>query len=130
MSARPGLQRGDTLPHIQVTTLDGETFSYTTVWQRKPLVLIVVGHSDADDRYARAVNALSAEFNNHDATCVMTRNAIVGLRTPSVLIADRWGEIVHLVESATSAGLPTPQELIDWLEYLGQRCPECEGEAR
>jgi hypothetical protein len=79
---------------------------------------------------ARAVNARAAEFDIHDAECVMTRDVIVGLNTPSAVIADRWGEIVHIAESSTSAGLPAPQEIIDWLEYLGQRCPECEGEAR
>jgi hypothetical protein len=50
--------------------------------------------------------------------------------SPGVLLADRWGEIVHLTAASESARSPAPGELIEWLEYIQNRCPECEGEAR
>ena len=34
------LQRGDSVPHFWVTTVGGEVFSYSTIWQRKNLVLL------------------------------------------------------------------------------------------
>jgi hypothetical protein len=43
-----------------------------------------------------------------------------------VLVADRWGEIVCL-ERARSVAI---DDLLGWLEFVEQRCPECEGEAR
>jgi hypothetical protein len=42
-----------------------------------------------------------------------------------VLIADRWGEV-----QVVHAGAPDVDDILAWLEYVQQRCPECEGEAR
>jgi hypothetical protein len=46
------------------------------------------------------------------------------------VVADRWGEIVFAEEKSDVADLPGPQELVDWLNYVMNQCPECEGEAR
>jgi hypothetical protein len=129
MSARITLQRGDALPHFQIATIDGEQFSYATIWQRKHLVLVVLGGPDADNSYASAVSARAAEFRDRETECVMTRDDVCGLHSPGVLIADRWGEVVHIAQTSGSARLLSPDEVIEWLDYLRQRCPECEGEA-
>lgn len=123
------LHVGDTFPHIQVRTFGGQTFSYSTIWQHEPLVLVVVGMSQADVNYASAVSARASEFREREAECVVTHEDVTGVRTPSVVIADRWGEVVHIAEATGSAGLPSPDELIAWVDYVRQRCPECEGEA-
>jgi hypothetical protein len=44
-----------------------------------------------------------------------------------VLFADRWGEVVHV---EATAELPAATALLEWLDYVERRCPECEGEAR
>ena len=125
------LQRGDPFPHIQVRTIDGDTFSYTTIWQHKHLVLVVLGMRSADERYASALIARASEFSDRETACVITRDDVAGLHTPGVVIADKWGEIVHATDaSAAAAGVPSPDELIEWIDYVRQRCPECEGEAR
>jgi hypothetical protein len=49
---------------------------------------------------------------------------------PGVLIADRWGEVVFSDEAPDVGALPTSQELLDWLTFVRNRCPECEGESR
>ena len=126
----PMLQPGDTFPHIQVQTVDGQMFDYSAIWQQKPLVLVVVSTSQADASYASALRARASEFTDHETACVITRDNVMGLRTPSVVIADRWGEVVHITEPSGSAGLPPPDELIEWIDYIRQRCPECEGETR
>jgi hypothetical protein len=60
----------------------------------------------------------------------MTRDDVPGLRAPGALVADRWGEIVYVAPIAEAAGSPTVAELLEWLEYVQHRCPECEGEAK
>jgi peroxiredoxin len=125
--SEPMLHPGDTFPHIRVRTIDGETFSYSAIWQQKPLVLVVVSASQADLNYASALRARACEFNERETECVITSDDVMGLRTPSVVIADRWGEIVHITDSAA---LPSADDVIEWIDYIRQRCPECEGEAR
>lgn len=124
------LHVGDTFPHIQVRTIDGQTFTYSAIWQHKTLVLVVVSMSQADANYASALSARASEFSQLETECVITRENVTGVRTPAVVIADRWGEVVHIAEPTGSAGLASPDELIKWVDYLRQRCPECEGEAR
>jgi hypothetical protein len=123
------LKPGDPIPHVRVTTVDGDVFSYATIWQRRNLVFAVVGEAAADATYATALSARASEFRDRDCECVVTRDEVPGLAAPSVLIADRWGEVIHISEAPTSAGLPGFRDLLEWVEYVRRRCPECEGEA-
>jgi hypothetical protein len=50
---------------------------------------------------------------------------VTGVPRPGALVADRWGEVVHVED-----GWPTVSSLLEWLDYVAHRCPECEGEAR
>jgi hypothetical protein len=127
--SEPVLHRRDLFPHIQIRLIDGGTFRYTMIWQRKHLVLVVIGTSQADADYASALTGRGSEFSNRETECVVTHDAVTGLPTPSVVIADRWGEVIHIAEPASSAELPSVDELIGWVDYVRQRCPECEGEA-
>ena len=124
------LQRGDTVPHFEVKTVTGEVFSYATVWQRRNLLLVVVPGSSSDDSYAAALRTRDDDVRNRETNCVITREEVAGLPGPAVLIADRWGEIVHIATAPAANDLPTPEDLLEWLDYLSRRCPECEGEAR
>ena len=122
------LQPGDPIPHLQVTTITGGVFSYRTIWQRRNLVLAIVGESGGGATYAAALHARISEFRDHDAECVVTRDRVPGLAAPAVLIADRWGEVVHINEASDTAKLPGPGDLLEWVDYVRRRCPECEGE--
>jgi peroxiredoxin len=125
------LNTGDPVPHFDVTTVDGAAVRYATIWQRRNLVLVTLGHTTAASRpYADAMASRADEFASHAAACVITQDPIVGLPAPGVLVADRWGEVVYAMTGADIRELPSPQDLIEWLEYVEQRCPECEGEAR
>ena len=42
------VQRGDTVPHFRVTTLQAGTVQYSTIWQRRNLVLITLPPSDSE----------------------------------------------------------------------------------
>jgi hypothetical protein len=118
------LKPGDLVPHFDVTTIDGQVVSYSTVWQRRNLVLVTVADRDAE--YAAELRAHAGAFAQHGAVCVATREAIGGLPERGVLIADRWGEIVHM----TDGDLPDASDVLAWLDYIERRCPECEGETK
>ena len=124
------LQPGDAVPHFEVKTVDGEMFNYATIWQRSNLVLVVLPDGDLNDTYASALIARGGELRERASRWVVTRQDVPGLRGPAVLVADRWGAIAHVATAERATALPAPDELVDWLDFLDRRCPECEGEAR
>jgi hypothetical protein len=125
------LQRGDIVPHFDVRTTRGERFSYSAIWQHKNLVLISLSPAaTADEDYVRELKRHDAEFSERNSLCVVTRDGVPGLPAPGALIADQWGEIVHVVAAIDVDDMLTPRELLEWVEYVTSRCPECEGEAK
>lgn len=72
----------------------------------------------------------TASFNEHESTVVITQDRIRGLEAPGLLVADRWGEIVHIVTPKAVTDLPSVPTLLQWVEAIEHRCPECEGEAK
>jgi hypothetical protein len=125
------LQRGDSLAHFEVRTLEGEPFRYSTIWQQKNLLLVTIPApgSFSAGAYVADVTARARDFGE-DVECVVTRDQVPGISAPGVVVADRWGEIVFAAQKSDVADLPAPQELTEWLNYVRNRCPECEGEAR
>jgi hypothetical protein len=123
------LHRGDLVPHFEVRALDGEPVSYSSVWQLRNLVLATLPPEESDhaDRYASELSERAGAFGEHDTTLIVTHDPVVGLAAPGVLIADRWGEVVHV---ASGPDLPSVSDLIAWVEYVQRRCPECEGESK
>src|ERR1041384_423151 len=126
------LQRGDSVPHFEVKSLRGEMFSYSSIWQRTNLVLVVVPveKSEFPGTYVSRLVARRAEFTGKNAECVVTPDRVPGIDGPAVVVADRWGEIVHAATTSQVDALTSPDELLDWVDYLERRCPECEGEAK
>ncbi len=123
------LVRGDTVPHFEVRTLQGELFSYSSIWQRKNLLLVTLPALDAvsTEGYVSELSACLQHLSDQDLEYVLTRDFIPGISGSSVLVADRWGEIVYTVEESDVAA---SQDVLEWVNYLNNRCPECEGEAR
>ena len=124
------LQRGEQVPHFEVNTLAGDVFTYSTIWQHRNLVLVSLPDADPEDDYPSTLAARARDFEERHAACVMTRDRVPGVPAPGAVVADRWGEIVHVFAAASAGGLPPASELLDWLEHVEQRCPECEGEAK
>jgi hypothetical protein len=119
------LQPHDLVPHFDVRTISGDAFSYRSIWQRNNLVLLVLDDETAAGSYAAEISAHTRAFEDRESLCVMTRDQVPGVPVPGVLIADRWGEIAHI-----DRGVPVVSALLEWLDHLEHRCPECEGEAR
>ena len=126
------LQVRDAMPHFEVARLDGARVRYESIWQRKNLLLVVMPTrvDNASETYASQLANRLDEITRHDAECVITRDPIPGIQPPGVLVADRWGEVHFVAESENVAGLPPLDELIEWLQYVQMKCPECEGESR
>jgi hypothetical protein len=123
---------GDTVPHFEVRTRQGKLFTYSSIWQRKNLLLVTVPTLNAgptEDYIAELASGLQ-HVGDHDLEYVITRDLIPGISGSAVLVADRWGEIVYAVEESDVADLPAPQDVLEWVNYLNNRCPECEGEAK
>jgi hypothetical protein len=123
---------GDSLPHFEVETLDGGHESYSRIWQRRHLLLVCLPDEDIDEgrRYAAGLAARQPEIAACDAECLVTRQPVPGLQRPAAVVADRWGEIVFVAGGGHVWDLPPVDDLLDWLRYVQNRCPECEGEAR
>jgi hypothetical protein len=119
------LQRGGLVPHFEIESIDGYAVSYSTIWQRRNLVLVMLSDKDVEE-YVSELRAHADAFAKHNTVCVVTHDSIGGLPEPCVLVADRWGEIVHVAEG----DLPGVSELLGWVDYVERRCPECEGEAK
>ena len=125
------LQRGDAVPHFEVRTVEGELFSYSSIWQRKNLLLVTLPALDSGSTaYMSDLSTRFQDLADQDLECVITRETIPGVAGSAVVVADRWGEVVFSVGKSDVGHLPAPQELVDWVTYLNNQCPECEGEAR
>ena len=125
------LQRGDQVPHFEVRTSGGELFRYASIWQHKSLLLVALpGDAPAGARDTLEQATPSDAFLQRESVCVVTRDGVPGLHAPAALVADRWGEIVYLTETSGVDELPTSSDLLDWLDYVDRRCPECEGETK
>ena len=44
---------------------------------------------------------------------------------PSLVIADRWGEIWAAWAGGADHRLPSRQDILQWLEFIQAQCPEC-----
>lgn len=126
------LRRGDPVVHFGVTTVDGRNVRYSNLWQRRNLVFVTLPENDStsSQAYAAQLAAASSAFSDQETECVITRESVDGIGSPGVLIADRWGEIVYTVSPADVSGLPSLSEILEWVAWLQNRCPECEGEAK
>jgi hypothetical protein len=117
---------------FDVRTIDNSSIRYSTIWQHRNLVLVTlpdVGCA-AGAVYIAQLTGQIAAFASQNSECVITRDRVPGVPCPSAVVADKWGEIVHVAAAADVADLPLAQELVDWVTYLQTQCPECEGEAR
>jgi hypothetical protein len=126
------LQRGELIPHFEVTTLGGERINYATLWQRRNLVLVTLpaADSDAGTKYLSELSDRIPQFRALNTDCVMTPEQVPGIPCPGALIADKWGEIIYVRAASEVADLPSAEDVLDWITYVETRCPECEGEAR
>jgi hypothetical protein len=117
------------VPHFDVVTLDGQHVRYREIWQHRSLVLVLISpdQREAAARYASQLIARRGEFDDAEATVVLTTDAVSGLAAPRVVVADRWGEILYTASPSTGdvSQLPGVDDLLSWVRFARIQCPEC-----
>ncbi len=137
------IEPGDLLPDLEGRTLDGSPVRYRDLWQKKAAVVVTFGSlaHRGTAAYLEELSRHSSDFRLYDATLIL-RDARVtlgpsdgasaspaDLPIPSVIIADRWGE-VRYVGRLADHHLPAVDEVIEWLRFVQMECPECQGETK
>ncbi len=119
------------VPHFDVMALDGRRVRYAEVWQRRNLVLACLPHAAAGAaRWLEEVHEHDRELERLETTFVATADGVPGVPCPGLIIADRWGEVMHRDTPSDVSGLMAVDDLLEWVRYVQYKCPECEGEAR
>jgi len=103
--AQPGARLGY-VPHFDVVTLNGQRVHYRDLWQRRNVVLLLVSPGDRGvaERFAAQVDAHRSEFEESDADVVVTTGPVPGFSPPRLVVADRWGEILHMEAPEHASG--------------------------
>ena len=131
---RAVLRRRDGMPHFEVTTIDGQRVRYADLWQHSNLVFVSV--DSRDDPYGRSLAAHADDFAATETALVVSTEPITGVPTPGVVVADQWGEIAYVFDAhhpdearrldrRGTTPLPSERELLDWVNFVRMRCPEC-----
>ena len=124
------LHAGDAMPMFTVTSsVDGASFAYQHVWQHKHLLLVAVPQADLT-RTAYVERLLARADFESDVQLVITTDHVAGIPSPGVVVADRWGEIYFIQGADHASGLPTADDLVEWVRFVQIQCPECQGETR
>ena len=113
------------------SSTDNTLVRYDDIWQRKNLLLVSFPEDDPTGAaYASSFSLLKPDLSAYDAALLVTTTQIEGIPSPGVVVADRWGEVYYVQAADRASGLPSPHELVDWLRFVRDECPECQGETR
>lgn len=121
----------DLMPMFTANNADGTHVRYDDIWQRRNLLLVSLPNDDPTGAtYATTLGVLEPDLAAYDAALIITTTRIEGVPSPGVVVADRWGEVYYVQEADRAAALPPPAELVEWLRFVRNECPECQGETR
>jgi hypothetical protein len=121
----------DLMPMFTASGVDGTLVRYDAIWQRKNLVLVSLPDDDPTAAaYAGSLGALEPDLAAYEASLIVTTTRIARVPSPGVVVADRWGEVYFVQGADRASDLPGADELMEWLRYVRNECPECQGEAR
>jgi hypothetical protein len=121
----------DQMPMFTAAGADGTVVRYEDIWQRKNLLLVSLPAEDpTSSTYAASLSVLAPDLDACDAVLLVTNAQIDRIPFPGVVVADRWGEVYHVKEADRASALPAPDEVSEWLRFVRNECPECQGETR
>lgn len=139
-----GFERGRCLPDVEFVTAGGVRRRLSDFRGRKNLVVILAGDPGLPASMAEAI----ADVNRHDGhvVAILPDASPEALRWPfdvvadsdgetrrkfsagdsglAVFVTDRWGEVVFAYTGRGDAA-PGAADLLDWLRFADQQCPEC-----
>jgi peroxiredoxin len=90
--------------------------------QEETAVLALGPDEQASNRQLAARLGHPFPFLSDPAGYVITHQ---GLAPPSLIIADRWGEIWAAWLGGTNHQFPSKQDILQWLLFIEVQCPEC-----
>ncbi len=122
------LHAHDNVPQFEVTTADGSRVRYRDIWQHRNLLLVCVEETQDAGEWRRWLSAI--DCRRLETSCIVTAERVNGVPRPGLIVADRWGEIHDVAAIGPGGQLPDARAVVEWLEFIEHRCPECEGEAR
>lgn len=146
-----GFERGRCLPDVKFVTIQGVQRRLSDFRGRKNLVVILAGGDG--DRLPAAMAAAWPDINRNDGQviAVLPGSSPEAVRWPfdvvvdpdgafhrkfasgdgrsepglAVYITDRWGEVVFVCRTVQGDPAPSAADLLDWLRFVDQQCPEC-----
>lgn len=123
---------GTQLPHFVIRTVDGRHVDYAAeLWQRANVLLVsLTPEGSGANGFVDEIRRRADELNTGNTVTVITTESIEGVPRPSVLIADRWGEIRTVARVTREQTWPAVDDLVDTIRHIEIQCPECEGEVR
>lgn len=110
------------VPHFVVRTVDGATVDYRSIWQMRHLLLISLDDAAASGPFVAVADDLAArrpDLDTLQASLVVTRDPIVGVSRPGVVVADRWGDIYATIDGTA---LTDADDLLDWVGLAQKQC--------
>lgn len=114
------------MPHFSVYSTDGALIAYRDIWQRRNLLLISVPASsefrDVPQGYVSGLAARARDLALYETTVIVTHDALDGLPSPGVLIADRWGEVYFVYAPGGVTGMPAVDDLVDCVKVIAYKC--------
>lgn len=145
-----GFERGRCLPDVEFVTIEGVRKRLSEFKGWKNLVVILTGENG--DGLPAAMAAADADIKRHDGhvIAVLPGASPEALRWQfdvvadpdgtvrrkfstgdsdephlTVFITDRWGEVVFACRTGRGDPAPGAADLLDWLRFVDQQCPEC-----
>ena len=117
------LRRGDQVPDFEAATIEGGQFRYVEIWQHRNLIAINTTVSSAAVlAYVADLRVRVAALKPDNSTVVAVQSASA-LPASSIVICDRWGEIVLVAPLVDDvAQWPPPDDLLEWLNMVRYRC--------
>ena len=100
---------------------------YSEFAEEEAEVLAVVGGSVAEAGWIKSSDALPFPvLADEDGAVHRTFGALAsdGGHVAAIYITDRFGEIFAAYRTGEGHPLPTVEEILDWLRFIGLQCPE------
>jgi hypothetical protein len=105
---RMNIRARDLMPMFTVTNLaDSTRIDYQVLWQRTTLLLATLPDDDPTaTAYAASLSVLAASLASLDVALIVTTTRIIGIPSPCVVVADRWGEVYYVSSASLAPELP------------------------
>ncbi len=137
------LQAGTIVPNFTLQTAMGERFSRGDLRGKAALVIVFLPANDGlNPTYLANLSTAAQRWSHEQKAVVISAEALppteglIVLRDPEAkvlaqflgegkggwFITDRYGELYAQGQSLSTADLPKPMSLSEWLEYVNMRC--------